>query len=139
MPHNSTTFVHETDHYAQTPERPRHDDAPSPPGAPAGAGDAHGPDVVVLTDPTPARDDQCVARAVLPPGTVVPAHSHGDRVAFYVVAGELEGWRGGGWRTLRPGDVLDVPEYQLHAVRNRSREDVTLILVTTRRTALACL
>ena len=71
--------------------RPRHDDAPGPRGAPAGPIDAHGPGVAVLTDPTPGRDEPCVARAVLPPGAATPAHSHSDRVAFYVVAGELEG------------------------------------------------
>src|SRR5215467_4657832 len=71
----------------------------------------------VLTDPKRDDDDYCVSIATMPPGVVVPLHSHADRETFYILSGEMQGYDGstGAWRTLRAGDVFDVTDGVRHA------------------------
>ena len=42
----------------------------------------------ILTD-TLRDDDYCVSIATMPPGVVVPLHSHADRETFFVLSGEM--------------------------------------------------
>ena len=46
-----------------------------------------GPTIEFLTSPDEADDGLCVMRGVIPPGAVVPIHSHDDAEAFYILAG----------------------------------------------------
>jgi quercetin dioxygenase-like cupin family protein len=77
--------------------------------------------------------DWCVIRCVLPPGVVVPMHSHSDRETFYLLSGKLDALRIDQWEQLGPGDVFDVRDGIKHAWRNSSQEDATILCVTTTR------
>lgn len=69
----------------------------------------------------------------MPPGVVVPMHSHSDRETFYVLSGKLDALRVDRWEQLGPGDVFDVCDGIKHAWRNASKEDATILCVTTTR------
>src|SRR5262249_6251441 len=64
----------------------------------------------IVTDASRDDDDYCVSIATMPPGVVVPLHSHADRETFYILSGEMQGYDGdaAAWRTLRAGDIFDV-------------------------------
>ena len=49
--------------------------------------DVLGPTIEFLTSPDEADGGLCVMRGVIPPGVVVPIHSHDDAEAFYILAG----------------------------------------------------
>ncbi len=91
----------------------------------------------VLTDTTRDDDDYCVSIATIPPGVVVPLHSHADRETFYVLSGEMQGYDGnaGMWRTLRAGQVFDVTDGFRHAWRNASDAEASMLFVSTNRMA----
>ena len=91
----------------------------------------------VLTDTTRNDDDYSVTIANLPPGVVVPLHSHADRETFYIMSGEMQGYdaNGGAWRTLRAGEVFDVTDGLRHAWRNVSDSEAVILFVTTNRMA----
>jgi quercetin dioxygenase-like cupin family protein len=78
----------------------------------------------------------CVMRGTIPPGGVVPLHSHADPETFLVESGTLEGlttWGDSiGWIPVRPGDVFHVPGDAKHAWRNPSEHEpaVTIIVST---------
>jgi uncharacterized RmlC-like cupin family protein len=69
----------------------------------------------------------------------VPLHSHADPETFLAVSGEVEGLamaeEGFRWIPIRAGDVFHVPGGARHAFRNRSREPVVTVLVSTVRLA----
>ena len=98
---------------------------------PTGHMGAFGPFVLFMTELTPEKNGYCLAHCIFPSGAVVPVHSHEDRETFYVISGELEGWDGGEWKTLRGSDVFEVPGHRRHAFRNRSGQDAVALLVTT--------
>jgi quercetin dioxygenase-like cupin family protein len=77
--------------------------------------------------------DWCFIRCVMPPGVVVPMHSHSDRETFYVLSGKLDALRVDRWEQLGPGDVFVVRDGIKHAWRNSSQEDATILCVTTAR------
>jgi quercetin dioxygenase-like cupin family protein len=87
---------------------------------------------------TPPDEDQfCVMRAVIPPGVVVPLHSHGDFEDFYILAGGhqvlVEGRGGLEWRDAHAGDYVRVPGDVPHAHRNVSAEPAVDLVITTAR------
>jgi quercetin dioxygenase-like cupin family protein len=93
--------------------------------------DVLGPTIQHLTPLSGAGQEYSVLRGQIPPG-VVPLHSHPDRETFYILAGQLEAFKDdGGWRTLRPGDVFDVPGGAKHAFRNGSAATASALVVTT--------
>jgi quercetin dioxygenase-like cupin family protein len=91
----------------------------------------------MLTDTSRHDDDYCISIATMPPGVVVPLHSHADRETFYILSGEIHGYDGdaGAWRTLRAGEVFDVTDGLRHAWRNASDAEASMLLVTTNRVA----
>jgi mannose-6-phosphate isomerase-like protein (cupin superfamily) len=93
--------------------------------------DAFGPLIRIITPLSEVADGYCLIESIFPAGVVVPMHSHADRETFYVLAGEIQGFRDGVWRMLGPGEVFDVPENVSHAWRNVSSTNVSLLFVTT--------
>jgi quercetin dioxygenase-like cupin family protein len=95
------------------------------------------PKTGMLTDTSGDDDEYCVAVATVPPGVVVPLHSHADRETFYILSGEMQGYDGdaGAWRTFRAGEVFDVRDGLRHAWRNASGAEASMLFVTTNRMA----
>jgi quercetin dioxygenase-like cupin family protein len=96
-----------------------------------------GPTVTYLTPPDAEDGEPCVMRGTIPPGVVVPLHSHADPETFLVVSGELEGLavapHGFAWVPVRPGDIFHIPGSARHAWRNTTREPAVTTIVTTRK------
>jgi hypothetical protein len=99
--------------------------------------DVLGPVVEYLTAPGAIDNEPCVIRGTIPPGVVVPLHSHPDRETFLPLSRELEGLvvspEGFAWVTIGSGDVFHVPGNARHAFRNATREPAVMHLVTTAR------
>ena len=76
-------------------------------GTPNIALDLFGPTVEFMTSPDEAHGDFCVLRGVVPPGAVIPLHSHDDAETFFIVAGAqqvlLPGTRGLEWSDAHAG------------------------------------
>lgn len=74
-------------------------------------------------------------RGTIPPGVIVPLHSHADPETFIQISGEIEGLsqspEGFVWVSIRPGDIFHVPGGAKHAFRNLSAEAAVMILVST--------
>jgi quercetin dioxygenase-like cupin family protein len=96
-----------------------------------------GPTVEFLTSPEDQRNDFCVLKGTIPPGTSVPLHSHPDTEDFLIIAGSLEGLErdaeGYQWIGAKAGDYLHVPGGARHAWRNVAGEPVVTLIVTTKR------
>jgi quercetin dioxygenase-like cupin family protein len=86
-----------------------------------------------LTELTDGDGDYCVMQCTLPPGVIVPLHSHADRETFYVIDGHPDAFLGDRWQTLGPGDVFDAQDGIRHAWRNSSGATVSMLCVTTMR------
>lgn len=86
-----------------------------------------------LTNLTEDDDNYCVLHCTLPPGAIVPMHSHADRETFYVLNGRADAFRGDRWETLGPGDLFDAQDGIRHAWRNSSGAPVSMLCVTTMR------
>jgi quercetin dioxygenase-like cupin family protein len=100
--------------------------------------DLMGPTVRFLTPPDGADGAPCVMRGTIPPGVVVPLHSHADPETFLMESGAVEGLRMSAdtfdWIPVRPGDVFHVPGDEKHAWRNPSSDDpAVMIIVSTAR------
>lgn len=83
---------------------------------------------------TPLSDDDagfCLLRGTIPPGVVVPIHSHQDHETFYILEGQLEALKDSSWQTYGVGGVFDVPGGTKHAFRNVSGKDAATLIVTT--------
>jgi quercetin dioxygenase-like cupin family protein len=95
-----------------------------------------GPTIQFLTSPDEA-DAPLVIRGTIPPGAVVPMHTHADPETFFEVTGTPEGLvhtdAGFRWEPIRPGDVFHVPGCAKHAFRNHSSEPAVMIVTTTSR------
>lgn len=96
--------------------------------------DQMGPTIQVLE--LPDRDDlPCVMRGVLPPGVMVPLHSHAEPETFVHLSGGLEGLVVSGedatWFRVRPGEVFHVPCHAKHAWRNLSAKPAVSIVIST--------
>lgn len=89
-----------------------------------------------LTPPT-AHDQFCVIRGMMPPGGIVPLHSHDDTEAFLVVSGSkqllTQGSGGLEWNRVRAGDYVHVASGTPHAWRNDTSEPTVDLIVTTKR------
>ena len=86
-----------------------------------------------LTELNNGDGDYCVMQCLLPPGIVVPLHSHSDRETFYVISGTPDAYLGDHWEMLGPGDVFDARDGLKHAWRNSSGADAAMLCVTTMR------
>jgi len=95
-----------------------------------------GATVEFLTPPD-AAGGFCVMRGVIPPGGIVPLHSHADAEAFLVLSGTkqvlLHGAAGPEWHRVQAGDYIDVASGTPHAWRNDSDQPVVDLLITTNR------
>jgi quercetin dioxygenase-like cupin family protein len=96
-----------------------------------------GPTAEYLTLPEDQHSDFCVIKGTIPPGAVVPLHSHADTEDFLVVSGSIEGLRhdrhGYAWIAAKAGDYVHVPGDSQHAWRNVSGEPVVTLIITTKR------
>jgi quercetin dioxygenase-like cupin family protein len=76
-------------------------------------------------------------RGTLPPGVVIPVHSHPEPEVFYVLEGNLEVYQESGaqqgWSIARAGNVVAIPADVKHALRNTSSSPATTVLVTQDR------
>jgi quercetin dioxygenase-like cupin family protein len=101
--------------------------------------DLFGPTIEFLTSPDDEGNDFCVLKGVIPPGLVVPLHSHADTEDFLVLSGTVQGLRHDGsryeWIEAAPGDYLHVPGGAPHAWRNVSAAPVVNLIITTRKLA----
>jgi quercetin dioxygenase-like cupin family protein len=88
-----------------------------------------------LTELTNDDGDYCLILCTLPPGVVVPMHSHADRETFYVLSGNPDAFKGDHWGTLGPGDVFDARDGIRHAWRNSPGATASMLCVTTMRMA----
>ncbi|MBB5711842.1 cupin domain-containing protein [Sphingomonas xinjiangensis] len=93
--------------------------------------DIFGP-MVNLPD-SDADQEYVVIRSIVPPGVVVPLHSHGDRETIVVTGGRLEAWLRGSWAAYETGEIIEIPSNEKHALRNGSASEAHLVLVTTPR------
>jgi quercetin dioxygenase-like cupin family protein len=91
----------------------------------------------ILASPEEVDDGICLIRGTVPPGVVVPLHSHSDLEIFYVLEGSMEIFQSkegvSGWMTVGVGAAVAVPGNVKHALRNTSSLPATLALVTTSR------
>jgi quercetin dioxygenase-like cupin family protein len=97
--------------------------------------DAAGVLVQFLVSPEEIQGAICLIRGTMPPGVVVPLHSHPEPEVIYVLEGSLEVFRakngsGHGWTTAAAGEVVTVPGGVQHALRNTSSRPTITALVT---------
>jgi quercetin dioxygenase-like cupin family protein len=96
-----------------------------------------GPTIQFLSTPEEDENAPCVMRGTIPPGGVVPLHTHADPETFLLVAGGVEGLShsadGYAWVRIGPGDVFHVPGGARHAFRNRSQQPAVNLILTTER------
>jgi quercetin dioxygenase-like cupin family protein len=94
-----------------------------------------GPTVRLLTPPAADDAAPCLMRGTIPPGVVIPLHSHSDPETFIAGSGEVDGLidRDGvfEWVGITPGDIFHIPGGTKHAFRNRSRAPAEVTIVTT--------
>ena len=79
--------------------------------------DVLGPRLQFLTALSDDDHDYCLNKGSVPPGVVVPLHSHPERETFYVLEGQVEGLWKDRWITLGGGDPFDVPGGLKHGWR----------------------
>ena len=91
--------------------------------------------VEFVSRPDTAGGDFCVLRGTVPPGVVVPLHSHEDAEDFLILAGSqqvlTEGPEGLQWTEANAGDYVRIPGGTLHAHRNVSDRPAVDLIVTT--------
>jgi quercetin dioxygenase-like cupin family protein len=97
--------------------------------------DVFGPTVQFFVSPDEAEEALCVMRGVVPPGGIVPIHSHAGIECFLMITGQQEAlieeddtYR---WITCRPGDFIQVPGGAKHAFRNTFAEPAVSMVTTT--------
>jgi quercetin dioxygenase-like cupin family protein len=65
-----------------------------------------------LVTPNETGDEISLFKGTLPPGVVIPLHSHAEPEVFYVLEGPLEVYRergeARGWSTTQPGGELAI-------------------------------
>ena len=68
----------------------------------------------------------CALQVTIPAGCVVPLHQHAEQEAFFILEGAVEfaETRNGAlhWRTLRVGEMFNIPSDAVHGFRNLSRD-----------------
>jgi quercetin dioxygenase-like cupin family protein len=106
-------------------------------GTPYPAIDVFGPTVEFLSGPDDRAAEFCVMRGLLPPGVVVPLHSHDDAEDFFILAGTqqvlIEDDHGLQWHDVLAGDYVHVAGGTPHAHRNISDQPAVELVITTAR------
>jgi quercetin dioxygenase-like cupin family protein len=96
-----------------------------------------GPTVRILTPAGVDDDAPCAILGSIPPGGVIPLHSHADPETFLALSGEVEGLSlspdGAEWVRFGPEDVFHVPDDAPHAWRNPGPEPAVSLIVTRAR------
>lgn len=99
--------------------------------------DVLGPTIELLTRPEADDALPCVMRGTIPPGGIVPLHSHPDPETFVMLSGGVEGLTeseaGLGRVRIGSGDAFHVPGGVRHAWRNRTRQPAIMIVISTSR------
>jgi quercetin dioxygenase-like cupin family protein len=88
-----------------------------------------------LTELTDDDSDYSVMLCTLPAGLIVPLHSHADRETFYILTGQLDVFHGDHWKTLGPGDAVDLKDGIQHAWKNSFDSAASMLCITTMRLA----
>ncbi|MGO9976156.1 MAG: cupin domain-containing protein [Solirubrobacteraceae bacterium] len=100
--------------------------------------DVVGPIVEFLT-PLGNDDDFCVLKGTIPPGVVVPLHSHPDTESFLVLVGTqqvlIRSADRAEWHEVHAGDYVHVQPGTPHAWRNDTEDPVIDLMITTPRLA----
>jgi len=98
--------------------------------------DVMGPIIEFLTLHEEGDGAPCTMRGTIPPGVVVPLHSHPDPETYVGLSGEAEALAGSvaepGRIVIRPGDVFHVPGGARHAFRNRTDAPAVMLVISTR-------
>jgi quercetin dioxygenase-like cupin family protein len=97
--------------------------------------DLFGPTIQPVIPLSDGNGGYCLLKGTVPPGIIVPIHSHPDRETFYVLGGQIQAPSGDSWQTLEANGVFDVPGDTKHVFRNVSNKNASILTVTT--TALA--
>jgi quercetin dioxygenase-like cupin family protein len=97
-----------------------------------------GPSLELLTSPDDDQNDFCLMRGIIPPGVVIPLHSHADTEDFVVLLGRMQALKYESadnytWIEVKVGEYLHVPSNAPHAFRNVSNEPVVVLAVGTRK------
>ena len=99
--------------------------------------DVFGPTLEFVSGPDDPAADFWVMRGVVPPGVVVPLHSHDDAEDFFILAGTQQvltkSDQGLKWSDVNAGDYVHIPAGVPHAHRNVSDEPAVELVVTTAR------
>lgn len=97
--------------------------------------DVLGPTIELLTSLAGEASDPCIMRGTIPPGGIVPLHSHADPEIFIMQSGDLDGLsqspEGFRWVRIRRGDIFYVPGHAKHGFRNPSSEPAVSTIITT--------
>jgi quercetin dioxygenase-like cupin family protein len=87
-----------------------------------------------LATPEQINDQISVMLGTVPPGVVIPLHSHADPEVFYVMEGSMEVYQASGalagWQTAIVGDAVSIAGNVKHALRNTSLSPTTCITVS---------
>jgi len=96
-----------------------------------------GPTIEYVTEP--ANDDgPCLMIGTIPPGVVVPIHSHDEPETFIPISGRILGlaYRSDedfDWVTIEAGKAFHVPPGAKHGFRNPGQESAVMYIVSTGR------
>ncbi len=87
-----------------------------------------------LATPEQINDQISVMLGTVPPGAVIPLHSHADPEIFYVIEGSIEAYQATGtsseWQTATAGDTVSVAGDVKHALRNISLSPTKCLTVS---------
>jgi quercetin dioxygenase-like cupin family protein len=95
----------------------------------------YGSRIQFLTAVPDADDEYCVCKSTLPPGAIVPVHSHPERETFHILEREAQGLPDDSWITLGRNGVFDVRGGIKHAWRNVSDSLAAMSVVAPMRLA----
>ena len=81
---------------------------------------------------TDTLDRYCALVANLPPGAGVPVHQHPEQEAFFILEGKpefaVENRDGLVWRSVNPGEMINIPPDTMHGFKNSSDRIVRALL-----------
>ncbi len=96
--------------------------------------DVFGVEIQFLVAPTEGTDQLSLIRGTIPPGVVVPLHSHAEPELLFCLEGSLDIFRGTGepqgWTRLRRNETFTFPAGVKHALRNSSSSECALLVTT---------
>jgi quercetin dioxygenase-like cupin family protein len=91
-----------------------------------------GPTIRFLTAP---EGSASLMHGTIPPGGIVPLHSHPDPETYIGLSGEVEALLDTAgrlqWQRIGQGDIFHVPGGAKHAFRNRSRAPSVMLIIST--------